>query len=395
MVSGPGPASGFKPAFSPDMKKILIIDDEACLRGVIKTTLRRQGFDTLESDNGSDGVRLARQQLPDLVICDVRMNRMDGYGTLAALRNEPATAAIPFILMTGQADTAGMRQGMAQGADDYLAKPFTLEELLTAVNARLKNQQTVRKQAERRLDELRANINLALPHELLTPLNGILGLAEVIRTCGTGLPGDQVVEMAANIQTAANQLHRVIQNFLIHAQIELLMTDSHKVESLRGEQTSLVREAIESLARQKAEAAKRPTDLVLTLTDAAVAISRDYLLKIIEELLDNAFKFSEPGTPVQVATTANGNWFTLSVSDAGCGMKPAQIADIGAFSQFERRHQAQAGLGLGLSIAKRLAELHGGELALQSQPMAGTKATVTLPKPALMAKRLDCCSVEG
>jgi two-component system sensor histidine kinase/response regulator len=364
------------------MKRILIIDDEEFLRGIIRTTLRRRGFETLESDNGADGVRLARQQLPDLIICDVRMDRLDGYGTLASLRNEPATAAIPFILMTGQADSAGMRQGMALGADDYLAKPFTLEELLTTVNARLKKRQAIQHQVERRLDELRTNINLALPHELLTPLNGILGLAEVIRTCGAALPGEQITEMAVNIQTAANQLHRVIQNFLIHAQIELVAADPRKVESLRREQTPQVQEAIQALAMQKAEAANRQGDLIMTLTDAAVGVSRDYLLKIAEELLDNAFKFSGRETPVQVTTRANANSVTLSVSDVGRGMTPEQIADVGAFSQFDRNRQAQAGLGLGLSIVKRLTELHGGELILQSEPKAGTTATVTLPKPA-------------
>src|SRR3989475_6197753 len=118
------------------MPKILVIDDDPSLREVIQISLQHAGFEVVEADNGVAGVQQACAQLPDLILCDVRMERMDGYRTLAALRQDTATAPIPVILMTGQADTAGMRQGMELGADDYLSKPFTVPQLLAAVNAR-------------------------------------------------------------------------------------------------------------------------------------------------------------------------------------------------------------------------------------------------------------------
>ena len=89
--------------------------------------LREKGFDVVEAENGATGIEVARRELPDLILCDVNMEKVNGYLTLSALRNEPATAAIPFILMTGLADNAGMRQGMELGADDYLPKPFAIE----------------------------------------------------------------------------------------------------------------------------------------------------------------------------------------------------------------------------------------------------------------------------
>ena len=108
------------------MAKILVIDDDASLREVIQMALEHAGFEVIEADNGAIGVQNACAQLPDLILCDVRMEKMDGYRTLAALRQDAVTAPIPVILMTGQADTAGMRQGMELGADDYLSKPFTV-----------------------------------------------------------------------------------------------------------------------------------------------------------------------------------------------------------------------------------------------------------------------------
>src|SRR5208283_1991590 len=156
------------------MKKILIIDDEEWLREMMLLALRQRGFEALEAQDGVRGAELARKKLPDLIICDVNMEKVDGYAMLSTLHSDPATASIPFILMTGLADQAGMRHGMELGADDYLPKPFSIEALYAAVEARLKKAKAVREEAERKLTDLRDNISLMLPHELRTPLNGIL-----------------------------------------------------------------------------------------------------------------------------------------------------------------------------------------------------------------------------
>ena len=162
------------------MKKILVIDDEEWLREMIQLALQQRGFQVIEAANGADGIEMARKELPDLILCDINMGKVDGYLTLSSLRNEAPTAAIPFILMTGLADNAGMRHGMELGADDYLPKPFTTDGLYAAVDARLKKAQTVRDEAERKLAHLRDNISLMMPHEMRTPLNGILSNAELL-----------------------------------------------------------------------------------------------------------------------------------------------------------------------------------------------------------------------
>src|SRR5262245_51465628 len=142
------------------MNKILVIDDEDWLREMVQLALEQKGFEVVQAENGAVGIELGRNQMHDLILCDVNMAKMDGYGTLSSLRADPATAAIPFILMTGLADNAGMRHGMELGADDYLPKPFTLEGLYGAVEARLRKLQTVRQEAEKKLAELRDNISL-------------------------------------------------------------------------------------------------------------------------------------------------------------------------------------------------------------------------------------------
>src|SRR5437773_1383597 len=266
------------------MPKILVIDDDDALREIVEISLEHAGFEVTQADNGVAGVQQACAQLPDLILCDIRMERMDGYRTLAALRQDTATAPIPVILMTGMADTAGMRQGMELGADDYLSKPFEVLQLLAAVNARLKKHQTVRELAERKLADLRSNISLALPHELLTPLNGILGFSDILIADHTRLASGEIVSMAEAIRDSAKRLHRLIENFLIFAQIELLQ--AAQLHALREGQTLDARVPIERVARTRAERAGRTGDLVLALGAGSAAISEDYFTKIVDELLE-------------------------------------------------------------------------------------------------------------
>lgn len=377
-ASGSGSAPGWVGACV--MKRILVIDDEEWLREMVSVVLDQRGYSVIEAENGARGIELARQHLPDLVLCDVNMQQTNGYLTLAALRETPATAAIPFILMTGYADPAGMRHGMELGADDYLPKPFTAEQLCGAVEARLRKAQELRQVAERKLADLRDSISLALPHELRTPLNGILAYGEILSTDAEALQPGEIAEMGQVISESGRRLMRLIENFLIYAQLELLGSDPAKAATLRKKATQFPVRVIEDKAHTIAETMRRSADLTLVLQDRRVPMAEEYLSKIVDELLQNAFKFSKPNTPVRVVLETRGGAHVLSVTDQGRGLSPEQIAKIGAYMQFDRKMQEQQGLGLGLTICRRLADMHGGTLTIQSQPGAGTTVTVRLPE---------------
>jgi signal transduction histidine kinase len=114
--------------------------------------------------------------------------------------------------------------------------------------------------------------------------------------------------------------------------------------------------------------------------DISVPMSEEYFSKVINELVQNAFKFSEAETPVQVRLAEAFNGIELSVTDQGKGFSTEQIRRIGAYVQFDRKLAEQQGLGLGLVIAKRLAELHGGSLSIDGRKGSGTTVTIKLPK---------------
>jgi DNA-binding NarL/FixJ family response regulator len=119
------------------MNKILVIEDQPQMRKNIATILEMENFQVVAAENGKRGVELARTEKPDLILCDVMMPELDGFSVLQALRSEAATATIPFLFLTAKGDKLDLRKGMNLGADDYLTKPVTREDLLAAIKVRL------------------------------------------------------------------------------------------------------------------------------------------------------------------------------------------------------------------------------------------------------------------
>ncbi|MBH8552998.1 EAL domain-containing response regulator [Nostocaceae cyanobacterium CENA357] len=127
------------------MIKILVIEDEESVRENLLDLLEAENFETIAAANGKTGINLAVSEIPDLILCDMMMPEIDGYGVLTSLRQDPLTATIPFIFLTAKSAKADFRQGMDMGADDYLTKPFTRAELLSAIMNRLERQATLKK----------------------------------------------------------------------------------------------------------------------------------------------------------------------------------------------------------------------------------------------------------
>jgi len=361
------------------MKRILVIDDEEWLREMVNMALSQRGYEVIEAQDGETGAEIARKQLPDLVICDVNMQRMDGYATLSALRSDAATATIPFILMTGLADNAGMRHGMELGANDYLPKPFTIEGLYAAVEARLKQAKAVEDKAQDALTGLRQNLSMMLPHELRTPLNGILAYGDMLAADPSSFSPEEIADMGQTISQSGRALERLVETFLAYSQVEILRADPKVHASLRAKRNEKAAQYAEEIARKIASEAKRPDDLQLNLAPVTVGMSEEYFAKLVGELVHNAFKFSKPGSAVIVRLNTDVNTIALTVADSGRGMTADQITKIGAFMQFDRKTHEQQGLGIGLTIAKRLTEIHGGSLAIQSEAEKSTIVTVKLP----------------
>ncbi len=363
------------------MTKILVIEDTHSLRRDIIEMLGYEGFEALGAEDGLAGVKLALEFMPDLIVCDILMPGLDGYGVLDAIKQDPVLATTPFIFLTAKADKSDVRRGMEMGAYDYLTKPFSAAELIAAVQTQLRKRELLNKMSEKRLDALRENIILALPHELRTPLTSILGFSDIIISDYYHRDAEQIIEMAQYINCAGARLYRLAENYLAYAQLEVMYTSPEWAEMLRGYATDDPGLIIEHQAVRKAQEFNREADLMLSVDrqEVTIPILGDHLKKIVEELVDNAFKFSVPQTPVEVSAQIARGRYLLSVIDRGRGMTPEQISSIGAYMQFGRQWLEQQGLGLGLIIVKRLAQLYGGETAIDSVPDQYTRVVVALP----------------
>ena len=368
------------------MKKVLVIDDSADIRMIIGETLDMFGFAPLMAEDGESGVVMAKEHLPDLIICDVNMPKLDGFGTLEQLRANESTATIPFMFLSGAVERPSVRRGMEMGADDYLTKPFTPSELLAAVNARLEKMADLERTSEKKLDELRGRMTLTLPHELRTPLNGIIGLASILIDEHANLPPSEVLESARLIHDSASRLHRLIENFLIYAQIELMARDAKTALAHAAASATAAAPIITTSAHSVATRFHREADLQLDLRPRTLPVVADNLQKIIEELVDNACKFSARGTPVRILAGAMDHTFSIHIINSGRGITAEQIAKVGPNVQFEREKYEQQGAGLGLAIAKRLTELNGGRFSIVSTPDEETRITVSFPAPASLQR---------
>lgn len=360
------------------MKTVLVVEDNIGVAEYIRDIFEVQGYNVRVAYDGADGWEDIQSELPDVVISDLEMPEVDGYELLHRVRHNKATQTLPFILLTARSERENVRRGMTGGADDYVTKPFSAKEIIESVETMLSKHDVFQEKEDTTLRLLRKNITYALPHELRTPLQSVLGYANLMQMDHETISPEDIEMMSGMIFDAGLRLQRLIENSLAYAQIEIIASDPEQQEQLRNNILRDPINIIEGCAETIAEQYNRHDDLEMQLDHKVLRISEDNLSHIIEELLTNAFKFSSAGTPIKIQTTASDKHYTIKICDKGRGMTPEQIQLVGPYMQFERVLYEQQGTGLGLTIAKRLVELHKGVFKIKSQPEQGTCIIIKL-----------------
>jgi K+-sensing histidine kinase KdpD len=361
------------------MNRILVIEDEAELRENIVDILRYEGFTVFGAANGGEGITLARRELPDIILCDIMMPELDGYQVLLRLRTYPPTATIPFIFLTALNARSDTRYGMELGAEDYITKPFRSHELINAIQTQLRKQTQMSDLASQQMNALRDQVLVSIPHELRTPLVGIMGYAELMCMDTSSLTTNEVNEYAGQIFSSALRLHRLLENYIFYVQLQTMRFTPEGTALRHQAELNHPTEVIELQAQLVANRANRTHDIRFTFEPIAMLhIGQNYLEKVIEELVDNALKFSKSGQPVSISGHNLADGYQINIRDKGRGMFPDQLAMIGALRQFDRKTYEQQGSGMGLAIVKQIVELHGGLLNIESTQEEGTIVTFSL-----------------
>lgn len=361
----------------PQPITILVIDDEAELREELLDILTFEDFNAIEAANGTEGIAKARQESPDLIICDVGMPDMDGYQVLEELQKDSSTATIPFIFLTAFADHANQRRGMSLGADDYMTKPFTKEDLLTAIHARRN------KEAKRQMQQLRVLSQRLIDYQEVERDNTAVYLQDEVLSVLSGLKmimGTQESQRIIEQKPVYDQSIQIIDNLTQRVQGFI-----HELRPVMLKHVGLI-QAVTWLCQQISN--QYDVQVNFRHRDISGHIQHDLELaafRILQEALLNAAKYAQVAS-IEVDMWTEDNSLLIEVIDEGKGFDLNQaLNDPNTHGLFTMRERATA---------------VGGYALLQSTPAEGTSVSVNLPyqvttAPALPVTTLPAAQVFG
>jgi signal transduction histidine kinase len=410
---GTGPDVTTRPPERADgpAPRILIADDNADMREYL-VRLLREHYDVETVADGRAALESARRLTPDLILADVMMPEMDGFGLLSEVRRDATLRTVPVLLLSARAGEEARVEGWEAGADDYLVKPFSARELVARVATHLRMarirrdaERVVRqseeqlREADRRKDEFLAT----LAHELRNPLAPIRTGLEIIRLGGSTPAA--IERVRAIMERQIGHMVRLIDDLL-----DISRITSGKIQLKRH--TALLSDLVEGAVeanRLFVTGQRVELSVHLPETPYFLEVDRTRFVQILSNLLHNAAKFTAPGGHIDVSaaiTVGDGQvhpWLALTVADSGIGISEEMLPRVfDLFSQEEQPGRDRDGLGIGLALVRRLVDLHGGRVEVTSEGRnRGTQVTIYLPlaraaaadaaaPPPVEARTLDC-----
>jgi signal transduction histidine kinase len=393
---------------SESRASILLVDDIPANLLALEAVLEPLGHRLVKARSGEEALRHMMNEEFALVLMDVQMPHMDGFQTVALIKQRPKTVRIPIIFITAIAKEAKhISAGYEYGAVDYITKPFDAEILRAKVSVlvslHLQSERIVRQQAllakrRRELEhtELQRSVAEAqnrmkdeflavISHELRTPLNVIVGWTDLL--VSGALDEDKARRALVTIQRNAKLQKHLVDDLLDAAR---LVTGKLQLEPKQMALSKIIETAVESV-QPDATAKGVPVriGIVEECGTATAEVDPDRMQQVFGNLLSNAVKFTSAGGSVDVSLRRCAGFAEVDVHDTGIGIEPAELPFIfDRFWQSARhpKHELSQGLGLGLAIVRQLVELHGGTVAASS-PGLGGGATFTVRLPIAKSRR--------
>jgi len=354
-------------------QKVLVVDDNPDLRTFIASNLA-DDYRIEMAEDGIDGLDVARRWMPDLIISDIMMPRMDGYEFTRQIRQDHSLSQIPVILATSKSGGEAVVEGLKIGADDYLAKPFEIRELKARVAAQLRNRRLERNLNEResRLAAI-GQMTSVIIHDLKNPLSAIIGFAEIAKQdVLTGKEVEMITQDLEPVISEANRVSRMIAEVLDFAR--------GSTSDLNLVPTDLI--AYLETVCQPLKAKLLPMGIELGLSyksdvELQVNIDNDRMLRVIENLVQNAYEAvmaegqSPQGKHIWIDIRGDERSATVRIADDGPGISVEMVPKLfDAFATGKRR----TGTGLGLATVRNLVIAHGGEITVEAKNAEGGAA---------------------
>jgi signal transduction histidine kinase len=233
-----------------------------------------------------------------------------------------------------------------------------------------------------KIKDLTSNLSMLIPHEIRTPINQILGSTNYLKKFISMLEienAEDVREILDDIDKSTARLKRLTENYIFYSNLVVISTDLNEIEKLRHDVTASASSVIYDTAMTKAYSYNRQEDFVINLVDSDIALNESFFIKVIEEITDNACKFSPPSSKIILSSYNESNYYVLSIKDFGIGMTEEEISNIGPFVQFDRHLYEQQGSGMGLTIALKILNIHGCLYDIQSKKGEFTEFIIKFP----------------
>lgn len=375
--------------------KILIVDDNPQNIGVLGNILQEENYTVGFALNGKKAIEiLQKNKKYDLVLLDINMPVMDGFETCRVIQEDPKLKEIPVIFLTAYTDTDKIVNGFELGAKDYVTKPFKAQELLARVNTQLQlkhktdqlnkwNDELEQKVAERtkelaeanaklkRMDKVKTDFLMLISHEVRTPLNGIIGFGELLQSELHGTRNKEFIDL---LLVSAERLKKLSDTAL-------------KITELKSKEISFVAKEynlqllLNDVCKNFEEKAieKNITISKLMHTEKLkIALDLDLFKLSLNNILDNAVRYSPEGGEIVIKQTIDNNHLILSISDQGPGFAEEILQQIFELFNVTDIMYHSDGLGLSLSVVKLIMDIHKGKAEARNNN-SGAEVTLHFP----------------
>jgi two-component system sensor histidine kinase/response regulator len=363
--------------------RVLIVEDEKDLVEMISQSLKKRGFSISVAHEGKEAWDRIQEERPHLILLDLMLPGIDGWEICRMIRQNPdkEIREAGVLMLSARALPEDRIRGLSLGADDYVIKPFSLSELLLRVERLLSRRNAVSRLSQE-VDRLRIQIqeneeNLRnVIHDLKTPLIAMGISAKILMRRG---PDPEGLVFLRRIHENSSRLTRWVEDLLLLSELSFHQTPGEMEKADMVGLVLRVMDLLEAAAQEKGiQVEFRPSS-----TLPAVPVIKRWVERAFENLFSNALKFTPEGGRVEVTVGMNGDegreGVLITVRDNGIGIGPEDLPKI--FEPFQRGKNAlsESGMGLGLSLTKRVVEMHGGEIDVQSELGKGSTFSVILP----------------
>lgn len=366
------PSAGPSPSLHNTTATILVVEDSRTLNRAVCEVLAAQDYIVLPAYDGLQALSVLHQQPVDLVLSDIVMPHLDGYGLLQAIRAEERFRHLPVVFLTGYATPDDRRRAKDSGVEDYLAKPLDDNDLLATVRNVLSRRDVLEAAVQRQVEAVRSQILGLMQHEFRTPLTFVMGYAEFLQSALGHAPESAELQHSVEaILEGGRRLHHLIESFLTLA--SLSEAALHPGDLYPLDPMALWRECVTVM---------QPTldrcNLQVQVEDPAQSLEVYGVLDLVREallrLLDNAIIYRRPEShTIRLTAATQPGYVGWIIQDDGMGIPAEQVATlVRPFARMPRSPTGSHGAGLGLPLAQRVAHMHNGFLSVESQEGVGS-----------------------